>query len=305
MSQIPAVTPELPSAKWRVLLTLLKRLPQAGLSRGFGRAADVPIPGPLRERVLGIFAATLGIDVSEAERPLADYRTINDFFVRRLKPGVRSWPMQEGVGASPVDGIVGQLGRIGNGELVQAKGRRYAVAELLDDTAQAQRYHAGSFVTIYLSPRHYHRIHTPTPGEIVLARHVPGMLLPVNGPAVQHVDRLFVRNERLICYVDGALGRVAVVAIGAYNVGRISAAFDPQWSGEDGTSWVTNRKGAQPETRRYVPPRLLPSGAEIMAFHLGSTVVMIFESQRATLYNSLEPGAEVRVGEPIARASEL
>jgi phosphatidylserine decarboxylase len=304
MSQIPAVTPEIPSAKWRVMLTLLKRLPQSGLSRGFGRVADVPIPRPLRARVLGVFAATLGIDVSEAEHPLEEYRTINEFFVRRLKPNVRSWPVQEGIGASPVDGIVGQLGSIGNGELVQAKGRRYTAVELLDDPAQAQRFQSGAFITIYLSPRHYHRIHTPTPGEIVLARHVPGMLLPVNAPAVQHVDRLFVRNERLICYVDGALGRIAVVAIGAYNVGRISAAFDPQWSGEDGTGWVTNRKGAQPETRRYVPPRLLRNGAEIMAFHLGSTVVVIFEGQRASLYNSLEMGDEVRVGQPIARAPE-
>lgn len=302
MSQVPAVTPEIPSAKWRMMLTLLRRLPQAGMSRGFGRAADVPIPRPLRERVLGIFAATLGIDVSEAERPLDEYRTINELFVRRLKPGVRHWPAQAGVAASPVDGIVGQLGSIGNGELVQAKGRRYTAAELLDDPAQAERYQSGSFVTIYLSPRHYHRIHTPTPGEIVLARHVPGMLLPVNEPAVQHVDRLFVRNERLICYVDGPLGRIAVVAIGAYNVGRISAAFDPHWSGEDGTVWVTNRKGAIPETRRYVPPRLLLSGAEIMAFHLGSTVVVIFEGQRVSLYNALELGGEVRVGEPIARA---
>jgi phosphatidylserine decarboxylase len=305
MSQVPAVTPEIPSAKWRVMLTLLRRLPQAGLSRGFGRVADVPIPRPLRERVLGVFATTLGIDLNEAEKPLAEYRTINDFFVRRLKPNVRSWPATDSTAASPVDGIVGQLGSIGNGELVQAKGRRYTAAELLDDSVQAERYKSGVFITLYLSPRHYHRIHTPTPGEIVLARHVPGMLLPVNGPAVQHVDRLFVRNERLICYVDGPLGRIAVVAIGAYNVGRISAAFDEQWSGEDGTGWVTNRKGAQAETRRYVPPRLLRKGAEIMAFHLGSTVVLLFEGDRVKLYNSLEIGAEVHVGEQIALAPEV
>jgi phosphatidylserine decarboxylase len=305
MSLVPAVTPEIPATKWRVMLTLLKRLPQGGLSRGFGRVADVPIPRPLRERVLGLFAATLGIDLKEAEKPLSEYRTINEFFVRRLKPGVRTWPSSEDVAASPVDGVVGQLGSIGSGELVQAKGRRYTAADLLDDPVQAERYRSGVFITIYLSPRHYHRIHTPTSGEIPLARHVPGSLLPVNEAAVKHVDRLFVRNERLITYVGGPLGQIAVVAIGAYNVGRISAAYDPQWSGEDGTGWVTNRKGAVAETRRYVPPRLVKKGAEIMAFHLGSTVVILFEGERVKLYNSLEVGAEVRVGEQIALAPEV
>ena len=296
---LPAVSPEIPAAKWRVILSVLRRLPQAGLSRGFGRIADVQIPPALRARVLGTFAGALGINVDEAERPIATYGSLNEFFVRRLKPGVRHWPAQETMAGSPVDGVVGQLGRIGAGELIQAKGRRYTVAELLDDREQAQRYQNGCFLTIYLSPRHYHRIHTPTPGSIPLARHVPGALLPVNGPAVAHVDRLFVRNERLICYVDGALGRVAVVAVGAYNVGRISAAFDPQWSGPDGVGWVTNRRGVEAETKVYSPAKPVLAGAEIMAFHLGSTVVLLFEAG-VELRHELEPEQEVVLGSPIA-----
>jgi phosphatidylserine decarboxylase len=305
MTQVPQVTPEIPPAKWRVMLTVLRRLPQGGLSRSFGRVADVPIPRPLRTKVLGAFATALGIDIKEAALPLEEYRTINEFFVRQLKPGLRSWPTQQHLAASPVDGIVGQFGKIGAGDLIQAKGRRYSAAGILDDEVQAQRYQNGCFITIYLSPRHYHRIHTPTPGEIVLARHVPGYLLPVNEAAVMHVENLFCKNERLITYVDGPLGRIAVVAIGAYNVGRISAAFDPQWSGEDGTGWVTNRKGVEAETRRYVPPKLLKAGAEIMAFHLGSTVVLLFEGSGISIYSSLEPGGEVKVGEPIARIPDM
>jgi phosphatidylserine decarboxylase len=198
-----------------------------------------------------------------------------------------------------VDAIVGVHGEINKGTILQAKGRFYTAAELLDDKAQGERFAGGSFVTLYLSPRHYHRIHAPTAGVIPQARHVPGALLPVNGAAVQLVDNLFARNERLICYIDGALGRIAIVAVGAYNVGRISAAFDPEWNGE--RRGVTNRKGAQPETHTYHPPRSVSTGAEIMAFHLGSTVVMLFE-QRVELLSSLS-AREVRVGQPIARGA--
>lgn len=298
MSTVPKVSPDLPSAKWRAILRILKRLPQAGMSRGFGRIADAAIPEALRPRVLNTVIGALGIDGSEAELPLSSYRTINEYFVRRLKPGLRSWPQHEMVAASPVDAIVGQNGFVRDGQLLQAKGRFYTAADLLDDADVAKRFDGGAFITLYLSPRHYHRIHTPTSGAIPMARHVPGALLPVNEAASMHVDRLFARNERLICYVDGPCGWIAVVAIGAYNVGRISAAFDPAWSGATG---VTNRKAARAETRRYDPPVKVNVGDEIMAFHLGSTVVLLFEPRRANLYSALIPGVEVRVGEPIAR----
>lgn len=303
---VPDVSPDLPPARARALLALLGRVPQGALSRGFGRLADLPLPRRLREPVLGAFARAMRIDVAEAEKPLAEYPSINAFFVRRLRPGLRRWPTDAGAVASPVDGIVGQLGRIEGGELLQAKGRRYTAAALLDDGGAAGRYAGGAFVTLYLSPRHYHRIHAPCPGTIGEARHVPGALLPVNAPAVAHVPHLFPRNERLVCYLDGAagtLGRVAVVAVGAYNVGRISAAFDPAWTGSSGrAASVTNRRGARAETRSYLPPVPVAPGDEIMAFHLGSTVVLLFEPG-VLLDERLAPGREVRVGEEIARAS--
>jgi phosphatidylserine decarboxylase len=302
MSNVPAVTPEIPAAKWRLILRLLKRLPQGQLSRGFGRVADVRIPRAMREPVMRMFASALGIDIDEAELPLSEYETLNKFFVRRLRPGVRTWPTDQSVVASPVDGIVGQTGLIGAGQLLQAKGRSYTVAQLLDDETDAKRYADGAYATIYLSPRHYHRIHTPVQGEVKSARHVPGALLPVNAAAVMHVDAVFTRNERLITYVDSLAGRVAIVAIGAYNVGRISAAFDPSWSGQQDVDWVTNRKGLDPETRHYDPALVVAIGDEIMAFHLGSTVVLLFETDWVDLYSVLAPGVEVKVGQPIATA---
>jgi phosphatidylserine decarboxylase len=295
--------PDLPNLRWRAALSLLKRLPQGALSRGFGRLADAPIPPALRPAVLGAFARAVGADVSEAELPLEAYPTLNRFFTRKLAAGARTWPGDPAVVASPVDGAVGQLGTVREGRLIQAKGRLYDVGQLLEDDAAAARYEGGAFITLYLSPKDYHRIHAPVAGEIRAARHVPGALLPVNAAAVAHTPELFARNERLMCHIDGPLGRTAVVAVGAYNVGRISAAFDPAWNAPPGASaWVTNRRGLQSAARAYDPPIPVRQGDEIMTFHLGSTVVLVLERGRVDLLPSVEPGDPVRLGMPIGRA---
>lgn len=266
------------------------------MSRLAGRVADVRVPRRLRRPVLGTAARVLGMDLSEARDPVTRYGSLDELFVRRLREGAREWPADPGVAGSPVDGVVGAHGRIEAGELVQAKGRRYTVAELLDDAALAGRYEAGAYVTLYLAPRHYHRIHAPIGGGVVEARHVPGRLLPVNRPAVAMIDRLFPRNERLVAIIDGsggageAVGAVAVVAVGAFNVGRITADFDREL--------VTNRRGSWAMTRRYAPPVTVGRGDGLMAFHLGSTVVLLFE-RPVSFTAGLERGAELRLGEPL------
>ena len=294
--------PDAPGARARAVLSVLRRLPQGALSRAFGRAADVPLPRPLRRPVLGSFARLVGADVSEAAEPLETFPTLNRFFTRTLKEGARTWPGDDRIAASPVDGATGQAGRVTAGKLVQAKGRTYSLRELLDEDGQWERFEGGAFVTLYLSPRDYHRIHAPCGGTISRARHVPGALMPVNLPAVMHVPDLFARNERLLCYIDGPLGRVAVVAVGAYNVGRISAAFDREWNAPPGSdAWVTNRKGVLAETKVYDPPVPVRQGDHIMTFHLGSTVVLVFEPGRVELSPALGPDAPVRLGMEIGR----
>jgi phosphatidylserine decarboxylase len=294
---VPAVSPELPAAHWRSMLALLQRLPQASMSRSFGRLADIPLPRGTRRAVLGAFARAVGIDLDEAEHDLTEYESLNAFFVRRLRAGARHWPADPAVAASPVDGVVGQLGTIRSGRLIQAKGRIYAAADLLADPEEATRYEDGAFITIYLSPRHYHRIHAPCGGAIAAASHVPGALLPVNQPAVMHLQDLFPRNERVICCIDSTLGRMAVVAVGAYNVGRISTAFDMDWAGPGGS--VANRRHAAPERRVYDPPLSVAQGDEIMAFHLGSTIVMLLEPGLDLIAPAA--GTEIRLGTPVAR----
>lgn len=295
---VPDVSPVAPSRPWRVLLALIARLPQATLSRAFGMLADVPIPRPLRRPLLGTFCRAAGIDLSQAERPLTAYRSLDALFVRRLRPGARVWPSDPRVVGSPVDGVIGEAGRIVDGRLVQAKGHRYPAAALVADAELAERFRGGTFLTLYLAPRHYHRVHTPCAGRIDRATYVPGGLMPVNSAAVAHVAGLFVRNERLVCSLDGPVGRVVVVAVGAYNVGRITVAFDPGWGTRAGRA-VSGRRGAV-SVRRYDPPRTVGIGDEMLAFHLGSTVILLFEPEHVRLRDDLRVGLEVRVGEPIA-----
>ncbi|HET6762782.1 MAG TPA: archaetidylserine decarboxylase [Longimicrobiaceae bacterium] len=299
---LPPERPDVPAAPARAVLGALARLPQGALSRAFGRVADVPLPRALRRPVLGAFARAVGARPEEAELPLDAYPSLNRFFTRKLKPGARAWPADPDVAACPVDGAAGQMGTIREGRLIQAKGRDYSLAQMLDDGEEWRRFDGGTFLTVYLSPKDYHRIHSPCAGTISRARHVPGALLPVNGPAVAHVADLFARNERLLCYIDGPLGRVALVAVGAYNVGRISAAFDPAWNAPAGQSeWVTNRAGAQAETRTYTPPIHVEQGDEVMTFHLGSTIVLVFEPGTARLDPGLRAGEKVRLGQALGR----
>lgn len=231
--------------------------------------------------------------MAEAADPIDRYRSLDDLFVRRLRPDARAWPVAPDVPGSPVDGVVGQLGRITEGRLVQAKGRHYSAADLLDDDEVASRFEGGTFVTLYLAPRHYHRIHAPIGGSLGSARHVPGWLLPVNAPAVRWVDRLFPRNERVSALIAGEAGAVAVVAVGAFNVGRITAEFDD--------ALVSNRRGALAQTHLYHPAVPIERGDALMAFHLGSTVVLLFE-RPLVLDARLEPGREIRLGAPLGRA---
>jgi phosphatidylserine decarboxylase len=263
-----------------------------------GGLADLPVPRFLRSAVYGAFSGLVGVDLGEVEKRLADYPSLGAFFVRRLRPGLRPMPDNRTTIVSPVDGQLASFGRIEGDRLVQVKGLHYSLGDLVDDADVAPRFHGGFFATIYLSPRDYHRIHAPCAGKIAWARHVPGRLFPVNRPSVAVVPDLFARNERVMCSIDTARGSIFVAAVGALNVGRISSVFDRAWNGPRGG--VGNRRGAKAETRRYDPPVTIDRGDDLMAFHLGSTVVLLFEPGAFRLQRDLREGSLMRVGQTIA-----
>lgn len=285
----------------RLALALLRRLPQAGLSRLFGTVADLPVPRLLRGPLYGWIARLLGIRTEEAADPLSAYRNVNAFFVRPLRAGARTWSSEPRVAGSPVDAVVGPLGSVRDGTLLQAKGRTYRLEELLASGPEARAMEGGHFLTLYLAPHHYHRIHAPLDGRITEARHLPGRLFPVTPWAREGVADLFPRNERLVASMETGWGRMALVAVGAFNVGRISAAFDPDWNrGRQGA--VTNlRRGREREVRRYEPAREVTRGEEMMAFHLGSTVILVWKGEGVSAVEGLRSGREIRLGEGVFR----
>jgi phosphatidylserine decarboxylase len=268
-------------------------LPQHLLSRLVGALAAARAPRFLVTWVIRRFARHYDVDLSEAERGTAEaYASFNDFFTRALRDGVR--PLCEAGVACPADGVISQCGPLHRDRIVQAKGRDYSLAALLGgDERAAQCYRDGQFMTIYLSPRDYHRVHMPLDGRLLATRYLPGDLFSVNAVTATHVDDLFARNERLVCHFETPRGPLAMVLVGA----MIVAAIDTVWAGR------VAPRGRRMEYRDYVapPPAVeLARGAEMGRFLLGSTVILLLPPG-ATVWNpACVPGAALRVGQQLA-----
>ena len=273
----------------RPALLFLRLVPRNALSRLTGAVLRGPLPRPVHRGAIHWFCRHYGVEVEEAEKPLSDYPTFNAFFTRALKPGAR--PVAEGdVLVSPCDGTLGASGVVSSARAVQAKGRLYSTERLLGDASLAARFEGGTFVTIYLAPFNYHRVHAPVSGAIREARHLPGTLWPVNPPAVERIEDLFAINERLVTVLETEFGWVAVVMVGATCVGRIRMRYD---------DLLTN-SGRSHGHRVYDPPLPIEKGAELGAFEMGSTVLLFLEKGRFEGEN-LVPGRVVRMGEALGR----
>lgn len=244
---------------------LLWLLPKNSISRLMGKLAAVKLPVFLREPFLKAFGRFFGVNFSEIAQPLSSFETLQDFFIRELKPGLR--PLDSAEIVSPCDGVFGQCGQINNGQLLQIKGRTYALSDLFGE--EASRFENGYFTTIYLSPKDYHRFHMPLTASVSRARYIPGYLWPVNAWAVKNIEQLFCVNERIVCW----LGEEAIlVAVGATMVGKVKLAFDPDLT--------TNIKGSKGTIRDYGPDaQILQKGEELGHFEFGSTVVLITKAK--------------------------
>ena len=258
-----------------------------------GWGASAAVPGPLRGLAYRAFARAVGANLDEVELELAGYRSLGDFFARGLVAGARPLDPDARAIVSPCDGVIAARGEAVDGALVQAKGRTYALAELVADRALADRLTGGAYVTIYLSPRDYHRVHVPLDAEVVGYDYVPGALWPVNPRLAGRRDALLARNERVVFRLNaGPLGHVALVMVGATGVGNIRLAPALTGGGEviDSAAW---RSAHELRRVELAGPRLA-RGDELGAFRLGSTVVVLFEPGKVELAG--EVGDAVRFG---------
>jgi phosphatidylserine decarboxylase len=271
-------------------IALQHLVPQHALTRLAGRLAASESPW-LRESMIRRFAAAYGVDMGEAARGFGQFASFNDFFTRELKPGARPLADADRFILSPADGAVSQLGPIRDGRIIQAKGRDYSVDELLGGQGgDAHRFDGGQFVTIYLSPRDYHRVHMPAAGMLRSTVYLPGKLFSVNPGTAAGVDRLFARNERLACLFDGPDGLFASVMVGAMIVAGIDTVWPHRFHDHETAPVAEDFTGR---------PHRFQAGDEMGRFYLGSTVVLLFEPGRVAWHDTLQPGAPLRMGQAI------
>ena len=234
------------------------------------------------------------VDMNEAAEPdPARYLSFNDFFTRTLGPEARPLAADPTAVLSPADGAVSQAGQIRDGRIFQAKGRDYALEELLGgDKDWVQRFAGGAFATIYLSPRDYHRVHMPVTGELKRMTYVPGRLFSVNPATARIVPRLFARNERVVSLFESEVGPVAVILVGAIFV----ASMDTVWAGNLTPGPRHVRTWDYPDGKQ---PVRLARGEEMGRFNMGSTVILLFPKDKVAWSETLVPGAHVRMGDAI------
>ena len=274
--------------KDRIFCGLQYLLPQHLLSRLAARLAEAKVPW-LTKLLIGLFIRRYQVDVSEARhQDLSTYASFNEFFTRALRLDVR--PIEDDARAiiSPADGTVSQCGKINEGNLLQAKGHTYQVEELIGDESIARQFQAGQFITTYLSPRDYHRVHMPISGTLIQSIYVPGKLFSVNEVTTMQVSRLFARNERLVCLFESQYGPFILVMVGAMMVAGIE------------TVWQDNYPPGKPDQHNHKSSeRQFEKGAEIGRFKFGSTVILLLPEQFG-LEDSLKPGQTVQMGETVA-----
>lgn len=269
-------------------------LPQALLGRLVYALARVRTPW-LKDMLIKGFVRLYDVDTSEAENPVpSGYSNFNDFFTRSLKPGARPLDADPAVISCPADGTVQRAGTIRNGTLIQAKGISYTAADLLGDPDAAQAYDGGHYLTVYLAPYNYHRVHAPLTGQLQAMHYAPGARMAVNQTTAAAVPNLFAGNERLACHFSTATGPYAIVLVGALNVASISTA----WAGE-----VLPASPPRFRDWRYRGQAAvqLARGDYLGHFNLGSTIVLLLPPGIGELDSDLNAGRPVQVGERIGR----
>lgn len=263
-------------------------LPKQALTAIAGKLADAKA-GNLTTEVIRWFVGRYGVNMDEAANPdIASYQSFNEFFTRPLKDGAR--PLAAADFICPVDGAISQFGKIEADQIFQAKGHHYSTTALVGGDAQlAHQFENGHFVTLYLSPKDYHRIHMPCDGRLMRMIYVPGELFSVNPTTARGVPGLFARNERVVCVFESAHGPFVLTLVGATIVGSMATT----WQG------VVNppRAGRVREWHYADRSISLHQGDEMGRFLLGSTVVLLFPHTALEFNSQWQAGQPVRMGE--------
>lgn len=266
-------------------------LPQHPLSRVMFAATRLRW-APWKNWQINWFIRRYGVDMNIARDPdPASYPNFNQFFTRPLREDARPLIQDRDAIACPVDGVVSQVGSVVEGRLFQAKGREYGLSELLaNDVKSTGLFQGGRFVTLYLAPKDYHRIHMPLTGRLVRMVYVPGRLFPVNQRTTRVVSRLFARNERVITWFETDAGPMALILIGALLVGGMETV----WAGPVTPASMRRLRGWDHADGQ---PIVLQRGEEMGRFNMGSTVILLLGRGGVQWSQDIQPHAPVRMGQ--------
>ena len=268
-----------------LIISALSLVPKHAVAGWMGAFARLSLPRPLRRLLLRWYVWKYDVDLSECVGTLDDFPTLVAFFTRALKPGVRPVDMAVDSIVAPCDGRVYAVGTVTDDKIPQSESQYFSAKELL---AGKDGYEGGQYAVIYLSPRDYHRVHTPRECTVRRFQYVPGALWPVFPAATRKISFLFSRNERLAAFLDTDCGEVAEVLVGAFGVGRMRVVFDDV---------VTNTGAKDILAKDVVPPCSLGRAEEIGRFEMGSTVVLLFPPGRVR--GTAVAGSFVKLGAKI------
>lgn len=277
----------------KIFAAIQQALPTRALSSAMHWLARIETPW-FKDGFIRIFMQLFQISLAEAvvQEP-TEFKSFNAFFTRALKDTARTVDSSAAAFVSPVDGTVSQFGDIRDGELFQAKGHSYSAQTLLAGRADwAAEFAGGQFITIYLAPYNYHRIHMPLKGTLREWAYVPGRLFSVNHATARALPGVFARNERVVAVFDTELGPMAMVLVGALFVGSMETV----WAGE-----ISPPHTRQPEPRFYgqTDTVTLEKGIEMGRFNMGSTVILLTPKKLGWV-STLISKQPLRMGERIA-----
>lgn len=294
---------------------LMPVLPKDDLSYWVGRLMHVKLPEALRVPAMKAFAEAYNINLAEAEKPLEDYQSIGDLFIRKLKEDAR--PIGRGF-VHPCDSKIAEAGVVKAGRLTQVKGITYTAEALLQSKPLGALFDDGAFVTYYLCPTDYHRVHVPFDASLEEVHHIPGAFWPVNEWSVKNVDQLYAINERMVMVFRTAEGEhFAMVMVAATNVGAIRLAFDARF---DSTKRPSGRKGLKVRYGRDslrsdlerasgeyedADPIHLKKGDEAGLFAMGSSVVLLMDQNLATKLQLSKEKLASLIGRPVQVGQSL
>ncbi len=268
---------------------VIRLAPKSAFSNVVGWGARRQLPRALRAPLYGAFANVVGAKLGEVEHSLSDYKSFGAFFSRGLKPGARTLPEQPDQWSAPCDCRVAEVGDLRQRSL-QAKGHSFSLRSLLASDSLAELLQFGDFLTLYLSPRDYHRVHAPTDCRLVGYQYVPGSLYPVSPFYRKHIDDIFSVNERIVLELESSIGTFALVMVGAAGVGNLRLKKPSLES--------RHLRSTEPGRVQLTEPIELARGQELGAFELGSTVILCLPKEALTVHATV--GHALQFGDVIA-----